>query len=174
MMQERIDLSQATEFISTGSAGVAAIQDSRLNPTVGALLAKRGLPRLGSFRARMLTESLLDQADLILTGARSHRLYIGERWPESYTRTFTLRECAVMINEIPSHTRAQLPPELPYRALSLLACLQERRTIAPVPAAEIDIADPLGRRKKVFKEMIHAVSESIGVLSESLFHKPAP
>lgn len=83
--------------ITTGSAGVRGIDGSPIAPGSASALDRLGIPHAGH-QGRMLTEALVDSADLILTMEAAHRDLIVSHQPAASGRTFTLREFARLVD----------------------------------------------------------------------------
>jgi protein-tyrosine-phosphatase len=113
------------------SAGTHGWTDHPVEPLLAAELSRRGVP-IGEFSSRPLTMEMVDQADLVLTAARSHRQFILDDRPAAEWRTFTLAQFA--------RTTSQLPDTLTGREL-VAAC---RRVHRPATADD-DVADPYRR-----------------------------
>ncbi len=158
----------STAALTATSAGVATEDGWRIDRTIAVLLEKRGLPGMRDFRSRALTGDLLEQADLVLTGTRDHRLRIGRLWPEAYPKTFTLRESASLLAGMPAAVADSLPDRLPKRAHAVVRWLQDERGLVATPESELDIADPIGRRTSVYRRMVDDVSAAIDVLANVL------
>ncbi len=72
------------------SAGIAAVQGSGPSHEAVMVMKEKGLD-LKKHESQPLTEKLVRHADVILTMTEGHRHAILRRWPESSTRTHTLR-----------------------------------------------------------------------------------
>ncbi|MCD4536333.1 hypothetical protein LRP67_19755 [Nocardioides sp. cx-169] len=89
--------------VDVRSAGVSAAEGVGACPEVTRLTRSRGLPwlTLEQHRSRVLTDELIDRADLILTADRGLRSEIVKRArPGSIGRTFTLREAAELAEAV--------------------------------------------------------------------------
>ncbi len=168
LLRRRVDQANAGDAVTVASAGVGTEDGWRMDPTIAELLERRGLTGMADFRSRLLTEAIVDGADLVLTGTRDHRLRIGKTWPEAYPRTFTLRECASLLSEMPPHVRDALPVPPRARAAAVLAWLQEERGLVATPQDELDIADPIGRRTAVYRRMVDDVAAAVETVATAL------
>jgi protein-tyrosine phosphatase len=105
----------------------------------------------GRFRAQQLTEHIVGQADLTLTMTRSHRREVLRLDPRALNRTFTLREAADLLAELPEDP----PPtagDFRERAGRLVKALADLRPRRPTSAESDDVLDPIGRPLEVHQE----------------------
>lgn len=86
-------LAAALPRMSVSSAGTGALIGHPADPIAQALLAERGLD-ISAHRARQITQSLSQQADLILTMDDEQRRYIESRYPLTRGKVFRLAESA--------------------------------------------------------------------------------
>lgn len=76
------------------SAGVAADIGARASGGAIRVLQRRGID-LAGHRSQMISEELVEWADLILTMTRRHKEVVIERFPQAKDKTYTLKEFAV-------------------------------------------------------------------------------
>lgn len=140
-----VDPSQLT----AASAGTNAVVGESMHPTAELVLAGLGARGTG-FRARMLDEGHVTQADLVLTMTRQHRRTLLGSSPRALSRTFTLREAHSLMQGIPY---APLPDacDLTRRGQTLVAALARQRAsrVSQHHRAD-DITDPIGRDTQTF------------------------
>lgn len=86
-LTKRLGSDNAVQVIS---AGVAAGNGSCASPQAIEVMGGKGLDLTGH-SSRMLDDSIINVADLILTMTRGHRSTILAAWPELHDRVFTLR-----------------------------------------------------------------------------------
>jgi protein-tyrosine phosphatase len=72
------------------SAGITAGLGGRSAPEAMEVMREQGLD-LGGHQSQPLTDTIVRQADLILTMTRGHRETIVQHWPEAASRTHVLR-----------------------------------------------------------------------------------
>ena len=113
------------------SAGTHGWVDEPVDSALAAELTGRGVDS-ADFTSRRLTMQMVDEADLVLTAARSHRQFILDDRPEAVWRVYTLGQFARTIDDVPA--------ELTGFDL-LRAC---RKAHKPA-TAEDDIVDPYQR-----------------------------
>ena len=155
-----------------GSAGTKPVLDAAIEPQAARLLSAAGADVSG-FSARLLTPSLLDEADLVLGLAREHRTSAAQMWPSALRRSFTLREFARLVSRITTaeladvvRDDAPLPDRL--RAIADLAPLHR----APVAHPDLDdVPDPYGREAEAFEaahvQIVRAVEAIVSALALS-------
>src|SRR3954465_3555526 len=78
------------------SAGTRAVVDAAMHPDSALVLRGYGAEP-GDFRARQLTQEIVESADLTLTMTRGHRKDVLGLAPRSMARTFTVREAADLL-----------------------------------------------------------------------------
>lgn len=123
------------------SAGVAALAGDRLDPRVAASLAELGIPaeELTPHLSRRLTVEAVERADLVLTAERAHRAAVVRLVPAAVTRSFTVRELAVLGSGLGrSGLTATSAPER----------VRELVSLAPLERARIQQPQPRQRRRR--------------------------
>lgn len=87
------------EFTSAGTHGFRA---HPVDPTMGTVLADRGVPDdlVTGFASRRLTRELIDEADLVLTAEASHRAFVLEDAPAAFRKAFTLGQFAESVDRV--------------------------------------------------------------------------
>lgn len=75
------------------SAGVAADEGAEASPGAVAALKLKGLS-LSTHRAQLLSQDLVEWAELILTMTRRHKEIVTGKFPAVRAKTFTLKEFA--------------------------------------------------------------------------------
>jgi protein-tyrosine phosphatase len=114
------------------------------------VLAELGADPSG-FVGRELSADLIVGADLVLCAAREHRSAVVTFVPIAWRRTFTLREFARLLADV---SREEITEGHPADRIRTLARVANRRRgfVSPVPPAQDDIKDPLGRQIGAFRE----------------------
>lgn len=148
---------------SVGSAGIAAAPGSRLHPMAQELLAERDLAD-SDFRARQLTDELVEAAGLILTAERSQRAAVALLQPGSVHRTFTMNQFARLVKAAVGN--GAVPTEGPEL---IRAALDGRGRQPPGDLRNDDISDPMGRSLKAFRECFDQIEASL-----TAFGRPLP
>lgn len=130
------------------SAGVEALVGSRTTPEIAALAERMGVP-IDDFRARALDVDEVKEADLVLALDRGHRAAIVERVPQALKKTFTLRELARLLPQVPVERNAW--PHQRWQSAVVWAA-RRRRAVAGDPYAD-DVVDPFHQPESVLWEM---------------------
>lgn len=123
-------------------------------------IARRLGVSLTEFRARRLSAEQIRSADLILAMDRSHRAAVVEIVPQALHRTFTLREFARILPQVPAERGASADAR--WRSSVVLAGRRRSRA-AGDPAAD-DIVDPFLRSDAVHREMTGQLVPATGAL----------
>lgn len=113
------------------SAGTHGWVDQPVDPPMAAQLERRGVDPSG-FRSRRLRPRMIDEADLVLTAAATHRQFVLQERPAAVRRTFTLGQLAAALEEVP----VDVPRD------RLLAAARRAR---PTADGSEDVPDPYGR-----------------------------
>lgn len=161
---ERLLASPLGPSVSVSSAGTHALIGQPFSPPMDRLVKEGGVDPAG-FRARLLTASLLQQADLVLGMTREHRAAAVDLAPATVRRSFTLLEYARLLLQIDPDLLPAGSPAERARASLPLAAAQRRRT----GASDDDVADPYRRAETAyalaFAEIKQAVTSIAAVLN---------
>jgi protein-tyrosine phosphatase len=153
----------AARSIAVASAGTNAYAGWPMHQASATVLAETGADG-ASFLSRRLEARLLTAADLVLTADRSQRSECAELAPESLGRTFTLRQFARLVTVVPAVPGMVTGPP-PGRLHTLVEQVRAHRHRAPaVPAAEDELADPVGRPVAEFRTCAAAIWQSFGTV----------
>lgn len=136
--------STAVRFSSAGTHGF----DGR--PMEAAMVATLTGEPDPAFASRSLTPAILQETDLVLTAAASHRAFILEEFPQHFRKVFTVGQFASSVAEHPDLAG----PEL-------VAAAAARRT---APRPEHDIADPYRRGEAAAAAAADTMSRMLGVI----------
>ncbi|MEJ7703154.1 MAG: hypothetical protein WKF47_05655 [Geodermatophilaceae bacterium] len=135
--------------LTAASAGVRAVVGDPMHPTAALVLAGLGA-RASGFVARMLEDSHVAEADLVLTMSRKQRRTVLGSSPRALARTFTLREAHALMQGIPYATLPDAS-DLTQRGQALVAALAGQRASRHLLDPRVDdIADPIGRDQQTF------------------------
>lgn len=146
LLQSGLDESAPGQF-SISSAGTHGLSGCGAEPKIDELAALHGLSMSG-FTARELTPGLINEAHLILTLARNHRSHIVQLAPAALKRTFTLREFARILPQVPAEAAAA-----PAQRWHSLTALAQRHRRPPEDPRLDDVVDPYGLSDRVYEEM---------------------
>lgn len=138
------------------SAGTHALVDEAMTEQALQLAVAHGADTTaaGAHRARLLTEPLLAETDLVLTMAREHRSHVVQTMPALLHRTFTVREFARLAATLSdddirrSVASAGSDPSARLRALARLVAGQ--RGMVPAAPDEDDVIDPYRRSQNTY------------------------
>ncbi|SFT34041.1 protein-tyrosine phosphatase [Geodermatophilus amargosae] len=147
-----------TSEIRLRSAGTHAVVGSSMHPDSARVLLSLGGDPTG-FRARLLRQELIGDADLVLTMTRAHRRDVLTLAPRALSRTFTLREAADLVGQIPEDVDFR-GDGLAQRARALVLemhRLRSRRHGGP----EDDVYDPIGGPLTEHLQAGEAVAEAL-------------
>jgi len=140
------------------SAGTGAVIDSAMHPDSAMVLQGLGGDPDG-FRARQLHEHMAIDADLVLTMTRAHRREVLKAAPRALARTFTLREAAALLDDLPED-REPVGEGLADRARALVKELAAVRS-QHVNSSDDDIRDPIGEPVEVHAEVGEAIAAAL-------------
>ncbi len=145
--------------VEVSSAGTHGFDAAPVSDTMEAEFARFGTDTT-SFRSRVATGELVDEADLVLTAEADHRTRLLEDRPAAFRKIFTLGQFA-------ASAKAADPV---LRGRDLIAALATRR----VPASpEHDIDDPYRRGPEEARRAASAMESLLEVVVERLRRDPA-
>ena len=147
----RAGLSDIPE-IQVASAGTMAVNGDPMPEQAARLSIRLGGDPL-RHTARLIDESLISQADLILVAAREHRSAVASMLPRANRKTFTLREFARLAESGDRWSTSLLvdvprPAALPGFVAELAA---RRGGVPPVEPDDDDVVDPYRRDDAVYE-----------------------
>ncbi|WP_028265281.1 arsenate reductase/protein-tyrosine-phosphatase family protein [Arthrobacter sp. MA-N2] len=136
------------------SAGIRAMVGSPIQPLSADIIRTYG-GTPDDFAARQLAQTILREADLVLTMASNHRGEVLQMDASLLKRTFTIREFARMLTALEERGDAapsgsgyiQQWRELPARASSV------RHLVLAATPADNDIADPYNQGAEAYLRM---------------------
>jgi protein-tyrosine phosphatase len=169
--------------VTVQSAGTDAVTGASMTPEAAELsMTYGGAP--ARHRARQLTESLVADADLVLTATRDHRHAVATLHPRAARYTYTLTQFARLVADLPptgpgvasrnpfessavddADVTADAGSDLLHRRLTaLLGEVAANRGFAPPPARPEadDIEDPYRQSAEAY--------DRVGVLVDSSVH----
>lgn len=134
--------------IRVHSAGTKALVGSPTTQEIAGLAEQMGID-MGDFRAQQLQMTQVQDADLVLALDRGHRAAVVELVPQALRKTFTLRELARILPQVPVERRVW--PQERWRSAVVWAA-RRRRAVAGEPDAD-DVVDPYRQPDSVLWEM---------------------
>jgi protein-tyrosine phosphatase len=109
-------------------------------------------------------ERAATEADLVLAMTAAHREEILRRAPQAAPRTFTLKELAGLIRDLPA------PDAPPSRELALTRIAQAHTLRATRGArGDEDVADPIGLSMEAYRAAAWEIDGAVGEILEGLF-----
>ena len=133
------------------SAGTYGLDGYGIEPGAARELTTRGIDS-DAFRARRITEEMVQRADLILTATREHRSAVVTLEPRALARTFTMREFARLLDAVE-------PAADPREVVARAAAVRGRR--APARPEDDDVADPYGRGAAAYERAAVEIAEAL-------------
>lgn len=109
---------------------------------------------LSDHMSREVTDELIDATDLVVAMTGSHVIDLAGTFPEAQARTVTLREAASAVTTIGA-------PEWEPNAVRRWAAKVTQRPLATLLGGEVDIADPVGRSRRVHKRTAAEIIEHL-------------
>ncbi|KQO97543.1 hypothetical protein ASF30_14045 [Leifsonia sp. Leaf264] len=140
------------------------MEDREIAGQIGATLRELGVESAG-FRARQLTRSMLEKADLILTAERSHRALVVRMHPKALSRTFTIAQAGRMLKFVPTGPVLSSPLD---RIAGLTHSLAAARGLAGPSSDHDDIADPWGESDAAYRRATSSIAPVVTQLASSL------
>ncbi|HEY1134935.1 MAG TPA: hypothetical protein VGE77_10185 [Nocardioides sp.] len=168
-LAERLLRAELAEEVAAGlvhvtSGGTGALEGREMEPAAAAELERLGGSADG-FTARAVTESMLAEADLVLTATTDVRKQVVALAPVALHRTFTLKELALVVEQEAQHVQVLPDVRRAMRALSA------RR--GAVARNDLDVPDPMGKDAARHREAadqiaaaVDTVAPLVGVLVE--------
>jgi len=147
------------------SAGTAAWEGSGAMPESVRAAAERGVD-IADHVARLLTQALVAQADLLVGMAVEHRDAVGDLVPEAAARSFTLKELVRLLEALPPGAGPARGPGLEARVGEADAL--RRRGSEGNPWDE-DVVDPLGMPLDTYRAIAWELDGWTDRLVEGLF-----
>lgn len=150
---ERLLTTRAAHLLGPGggwrieSAGTDVRVERPMHEFSAQVLAERGVTA-GDQVSRMMTKSLLSDADVILTAAREHRAAAVRMLPAAIGRTFTVLQFARLASAV--QPLASDDPAMSGRQL-IVEAKAARAILQPVSPEEDDLPDPMGRQLGAFR-----------------------
>ncbi len=152
-------LGRAYRGVTVASAGVRAVTGSSMEPHAERVLTELRVNPAG-FIARDLTAGMIERADLILCAAREHRSAVVTMAPRALRRTFTLREFARLLADVPAQEIAGPTPAEQVSSL-VWAASHRRGYRPPVAPGRDDVADPFGQPLDAFRQCAQLIERCL-------------
>jgi len=171
--------------VSVGSAGTIAMVGEGMPAEARALAERYGVPDAAAHVARLLDESLIREADLVLGLAREHRRAVVELVPAATRKTFTLREFAHLAASVTDtdldHAQFPFPepgegnPDAARHARlrdAVVAAASLRGVVVPFESPDdADVIDPFRQSSAVYEasgaQIAPAVEATVSLLAHA-------
>jgi protein-tyrosine-phosphatase len=134
---------RGVEGVNVASCGVNGLEDSPAMPEGVQAMIENGVD-ISGHRARRLTAPMIREADLVLTMASEHRDTIAAQIDGAASRTFTLKEFARLLDQVPGRPPPASDGDDRLLADAVAAAEDLRASGAVPPSRDEDVADPLG------------------------------
>src|SRR5690606_28828798 len=137
-------------------AGTQALGGHGMPREARALAERNGVTpdRAAGHRARLLTESLMHDADLVLTMTAQHSTAAMQLAPRRMHRTFTVREfarLAAMLDDGVLRSVARGSGNARSRFNALVQAIADKRGVAPRATGDEDVVDPYRKPAEVYE-----------------------
>jgi len=159
--------------ISVTSAGTHAHAGDPMTDQAAALSRRFGGQPDGH-RATLLTENLVESADLVLTASRPHRAAAVTLAPRAARYVFTLRQFAHLVESVDIEQvrddLAQAGTTVAERLRALVAAAAAHRGFIPPASnpADDDIDDPFQQSQSVYDRVGAQIDSAVAVIARAL------
>ena len=151
--------------VSVSSAGTHALIGHPISEPMARLLQREGVEDR-AFAARLLTEKLVKEADLVLALTRAQRRLVVDLWPPAVRRTFTVREFARLLAHVdPSALPDGTPSERLRIAMPLVVAT---RGLGRTSAADDDVIDPYRLSDGVYAASFADIAAAVDTVAGAL------
>lgn len=156
----------AADAIFVASGGTQGPPGRPIQPLAVAELKRRGVSG-EEFSSQLVDLGAAGRAHLVLTATREHRDLIVARAPGALRHTFTWRELAWLVADLPP---GALPGRYPVERVASLARVarQRRGYLRPLAPALFDVADPMGGTKQDYRVAAAEIEEALETILDVL------
>jgi protein-tyrosine phosphatase len=165
-LQTELDRRWGPGEVLVRSAGTGAMVDEPMNPPALRALRAAGYAADG-FVARALTAAFIAEADLVLTATRRHRGLVAQLHPRALRYTFTLRDFADLVSDIPRESYEAEQAREHIRGLVEQA-VERRGLRPPLTEEDADVVDPYRRDESVFEQMTTQIMAALPPVTAAL------
>jgi protein-tyrosine phosphatase len=144
--------------VFVASAGTGALVDHLMTDQAQLLAREFGATDSHSHVARALTVDQLRGADLVIALSREHRRSVVELLPRGVRHTFTLRELARLLTNVPDEDLSAIAEldttDVAGRLSALVDVAASRRGMVEAPEApeDDDVIDPYRQHDDVYRQ----------------------
>ena len=161
-VMERLFRARLSTSALVASAGTGAMVGSAMAPGMTDLLHRVGVPSTG-FKARQVTDTLVDDADLILTATVSHRSKVVDLKPQAMHYAFTLLEFAIPLSAMDVSKVVDLP--LNERIEPLIEYVLASRPRLRLSKKELDVPDPYGHEEELYTTAFSMIYQAVATIT---------
>lgn len=167
-LQAELDRSWGPGAVEVSSGGTGALPGHAMEDQARAHLESQGYAANG-FLARDLTQSMVAEADIVLTATRAHRGKVAMLHPKALRYVFAFREFADLVSGLEDSV-VQIPSDSAREHIVRVVALAagQRGMRAPLRDAEADIVDPYRRPPQVFEDMTGQIMGSLPAVARAL------
>lgn len=167
-LQAELDRSWGPGAVEVSSGGTGALPGHAMEDQARAHLESQGYAANG-FLARDLTQSMVAEADIVLTATRAHRGKVAMLHPKALRYVFAFREFADLVSGLEDSV-VQIPSDSAREHIVRVVALAagQRGMRAPLSDAEADIVDPYRRPPQVFEAMTGQIMGSLPAVARAL------
>lgn len=167
-LQAELDRSWGPGAVEVSSGGTGALPGHAMEDQARAHLESQGYAANG-FLARDLTQSMVAEADIVLTATRAHRGKVAMLHPKALRYVFAFREFADLVSGLEDSV-VQIPSDSAREHIVRVVALAagQRGMRAPLSDAEADIVDPYRRPPQVFEDMTGQIMGSLPAVARAL------
>ena len=167
-LQAELDRSWGPGAVEVSSGGTGALPGHAMEDQARAHLESQGYAANG-FLARDLTQSMVAEADIVLTATRAHRGKVAMLHPKALRYVFAFREFADLVSGLEDSV-VQIPSDPAREHIVRVVALAagQRGMRAPLSDAEADIVDPYRRPPQVFEDMTGQIMGSLPAVARAL------
>lgn len=155
---ERLLRAGLDDSVQLSSAGVAALVGGPIDPPVASFLRAQHAEVAG-FAARQVNETMLREAELVLTLTRAHRAQVLEWVPSAVRRAFTLLEFVRVLESVVLTGLPSGPAAARLRAILPMATGGRALAPRPEPGGD-DVPDPFGRGPADYQHSLAAIQRA--------------
>lgn len=163
LLAERLD----PAIFRVHSAGISPLVGDRIPQELQRIAARMGFHDAHDYQARMLTQQMVAESDLILGMSRQHRGAAAKLYPPAVQRAFTLHELAHIVSRIGERElMSWVERDSDVEGLFLNMVTRMRGVVPRLYPGELyDAEDPYGRSNRAYKrsakELVDAVDQLV-------------
>nr|WP_162458581.1 low molecular weight phosphatase family protein [Pseudactinotalea suaedae] len=154
-----------TDLLTIESAGTRGLEGSPLDDQAAGEAVRMGVFDVDAHRARQLTRSLVERADLVLGLERAHRGAAVELDPSANRRAFTLTEFAAVLETLVPAQDVPVPGHgavlQAFLADVVAAATAARGGVAASQSINYDIEDPYQRETRAYRRSAGAIEAAV-------------